>query len=91
MANVSVEKSAVSSAISLCNQSIQQFNRTSKSLSSKYQEAGAYWKDVKYKQLGGIVNDCTTALNKPVKDLEDCITKLNELLKAIEEYEATNL
>ena len=91
MANVSVEKSAVSSAISLCNQSIQQFNQASKSLSSKYQAAGSNWKDAKYKQLGGSVNDCTTALNKPVKELEGCITKLNALLKAIEEYEATNL
>lgn len=91
MANVSVEKVAVTSAISLCKQSIQQFNQASKSLSTKYQAAGGTWKDAKYKQLGSIVNDCTTALNKPIKELQDCVTKLNALLKAIEGYENTNL
>lgn len=91
MANVSVEKSAVVSAISLCNQSIRQFDQVSKSLLSKYRTAGSSWNDSKYKQLGGIVNDCTTALILPVKELEGCITKLNALLKEIEEYEKISL
>lgn len=91
MSSVSVEKSAVAGAISLCKQSIQQFNQASGSLSSKYQTAGSNWKDAKYQQLGGIVRDCTGALTKPVKELEGCITKLEALLAAIEQYEATNI
>ena len=91
MAGVSVELAAVAGAISLCQQSIQQFNKASTELSRKYQSAGTSWKDNKYQQLGGIVNDCTTALNKPVKELEECVKKLTALKKAIEEYEKTNV
>ena len=91
MANVSVEKSAVLGAISLCQQSIRQFEQASKSLSSKYRAAGSNWKDAKYSQLGGVVSDCTTALSRPVKELEECVRKLNMLLKEIEEYEKVDL
>ena len=91
MANVSVEVSAVTSAISLCNQSIQQFNKASGELKKKYQGAGTSWKDAKYKQLGTIVSECSTALGKPVTELQDCIKKLESLKKAIEEYERINI
>lgn len=91
MAGVSVEAAAVAGAISLCNQSIQNFSKTSTDLSRKYQSAGVSWKDDKYRQLGGIINDCNNALNKPVKELQDCIKKLTELQKAIAEYEQTSI
>lgn len=91
MAGVSVEAAAVSGAISLCQQSIQQFEKASGDLSKKYQAAGTTWKDEKYKKLGGIVTDCTTALNKPIKELQDCVKKLTALQKAIAEYEQTSV
>lgn len=70
---------------------IQQFEKASGDLSKKYQAAGTTWKDEKYKQLGGIVTDCTTALNKPIKELQDCVKKLTALQKAIAEYEQTSV
>lgn len=91
MPGVSVEAAAVSGAISLCQQSIQQFEKASGDLSRKYQAAGSSWKDSKYQQLGGIVGDCTNALQKPIKQLEECITKLTALQKAISEYEQTSI
>ena len=91
MPGVSVEAAAVAGAISLCQQSIQNFNKASADLNRKYQAAGSSWKDSKFQQLGGIVNDCTAALNKPVKELEDCLTKLGALQKAIAEYEQTSI
>lgn len=91
MANVSVEKAAVTRAISLCEYSINEFDRTSHDLKRMYEMAGANWRDAKYQQLGGIVNDCTTALTKPVEELGDCITTLRALLREIEAYEALNL
>lgn len=91
MASVSVEAAAVAGAISLCQQSIQQFNNASANLNRQYQAAGSAWKDSKYQQLGGIVNDCTNALNKPIKDLEDCIRKLNDLQKAVGIYEQSRI
>lgn len=87
MAGVSVESAAVEGAISLCQQSIQKFNKASADLSRKYQSAGASWKDRKYRELGGIVNECKTALDKPIKELEECVKKLTVLQKAIAEYE----
>lgn len=91
METVSVEKSAILGAISLCRQSILQFQQASKALSTKYQAAGSQWRDAKYQQLGGVVNECTTALQRPVGELEACMTRLNALLKAIEAYEANDL
>ena len=91
MPGVSVEAAAVAGAISLCQQSIQNFNKASTDLSRKYQSAGSSWKDSKYQQLGGIVNECKTALDKPVKELEECVKKLTALQKAIAEYEQTSI
>lgn len=91
MANVSVEKAAVTRAISLCEHSINEFDRTSRDLKRTYDMAGAEWRDAKYQQLGGIVNDCTIALTKPIQELGDCITTLKALLKAIEAYEALDM
>lgn len=91
MPGVSVSAQAVAGAISLCKQSIQSFTNTSKSLGNKYQAAGTGWADSKYAQLGAVVKDCQTALNKPVKELEDCIKKLEALQKAITEYEQTSV
>ena len=91
MAGVSVEAAAVAGAISLCQQTIQEFNKASSSLSRKYQAAGTTWKDSKYQQLGGIVSECTKALDNPVKELEMCIQKLTALQKAIAAYEQTTV
>lgn len=91
MASVSVEKDVVRKSIVLCNKSIQQYKQSAQALERKYQEAGCSWHDVKYKQLGGVVQECTTALKTPVKELEECVRKLNELLKAMEKYENENI
>lgn len=91
MANVSVEKAAVSGAIALCEHSISEFGRTAQDLKRMYDTAGASWRDAKYQQLGGIVNVCTSALGKPVDELRGCITTLQALLREIEAYEALNM
>lgn len=91
MSGVSVQTAAVAGAISLCRQSIQQFTKASSDLNKKHQAAGSSWKDSKYQQLGGIVDDCTSALSKPIKQLEECVQKLIALQKVIEEYEQTNV
>lgn len=91
MGNISVDAQTVAKAIELCNKSINEFNKAVNTLKKQYQTAGSTWNDGKYKQLGGIVNDCSTALSKPVKQLEECIKKLTALQKAISEYEQTNI
>ena len=91
MANVSVEQRAVTKAILLCKQSIQQCQKSSTTLKKKYQAAGVSWKDQKYKELGNVLGNCTKALDSPVKELEDCVNKLESLKKTIIEYENTKI
>lgn len=89
---VSVESAAVQGGIGCCKTSIHELETASRSLMRGYQQAGAGgWRDQKYEALGSIVNDCCTALTKPVGELETCMKKLEELLKAVRAYEDTNL
>lgn len=90
--NVSVTSTAVNGGIKCCKLSIDELNKANRTLNREYQQAGADgWNDSKYRDLGGIIGDCCTALGKPIKDLEDCIVKLTSLLKAVEIYESTNM
>lgn len=89
---VSVEKAAVEGGIGCCKTAIHELQAASSELKKNYQQAGSGgWKDQKYAALGGIVEECCSALNKPIDDLQDCITKLQSLLGAIGAYESTNL
>ena len=89
---VSVESAAVQGGIGCCKTSIQELETASKNLKSSYQQAGSGgWKDQKYAALGGIVEECCSALTKPIGELQQCMGKLQELLKAIIEYESTSL
>lgn len=91
MGQVNVEVSMVEQAIKICKQSIDGFRKASGGVEKKCQEAGTAWKDDKYKQLQGIVQDCSKALQNPIKELEDCIEKLTALKAVIIQYEQTNV
>ena len=93
MANgVSVERAAIQGGIGCCKTSIHELQSASSSLKRSYQQAGSGgWKDQKYAALGGIVEECCSALTKPISELEDCIQNLQKLLEAVGEYESTNL
>lgn len=89
---VSVESSAVKGGIRCCKTSIQELETAIRKLVYSYRQAGAGgWSDQKYIALGGIVQECCTAMNRPVGELQDCMAKLEELLRAVEKYEATGL
>ena len=93
MANgVSVESSAIQGGIGCCKTAIHELDGASKGLQRAYQQAGSGgWRDQKYAALGGIVEECCSALTKPISELNDCITKLEQLLKLVLDYESTNL
>lgn len=91
MAAISVEKSAVEKSILLCERTIQQYRQIAAHLERQYRAAGSSWNDVKYRQLGNVVHDCTGALTHPLSELEECLGRLRVLLKAIERYENENL
>ena len=79
---VSVESAAINGGIVCCKTSLQK----------SYQQAGSGgWKDQKYAALGGIVEECCSALTKPIEELQECMKKLEKLLQAVGEYEQVNL
>lgn len=88
---VSVQSDVVKSGIACCQTSMHELETASSGLKRSYAQAGSGgWKDQKYAALGGIVEECCSALTKPIGELQDCVGKLQELLAAIEEYESTN-
>ena len=91
MAGVSVEIAAIKGAQDVCNGAVHDLNATAHKLNNRYREAGLYWKDSKYTQLGSIIDDCSKALKLPIEEILDCLNKLNELESAIIEYESVNL
>lgn len=89
---VSVESAAVQGGIGCCQTSMHELEAASNSLKRSYQQAGSGgWKDQKYAALGGIVEECCSALTKPIGELQECMGKLQDLLAAIRDYESTNL
>jgi len=88
MANVSVE--AVNGAQKVCKEAIQDLNSAARKLDECYKAAGQNWKDEKYKQLGGIVNDCIRALRLPINELFECNGKLEEIEQVLRLYDETN-
>ena len=91
MANVSVGVIAVQSAQAVCSGAIQDLNASAQKLNNRYREAGQRWRDNKYAQLGGIINDCSRALRSPVDELFECLNKLQEIENVLLEYESVNL
>jgi hypothetical protein len=89
---VSVESAAINGGIVCCKTSIQELNTAAQKLQKSYQQAGSGgWKDQKYAALGGIVEECCSALTKPIEELQECMKKLEKLLQAVGEYEQVNL
>ena len=91
MANVSVGLGAVQNAQTVCSGAIQDLNSSAQKLNNRYREAGQRWRDKKYTQLGGIVNECSRALKAPVDELFECLNKLKEIEKRLLEYDGTNI
>lgn len=91
-ANISVERASINGGIGCCKTAIHELKQAAHSLDNSYKNAGSGgWKDQKYAALGGIVEECCSALNEPIDELEDCIVKLQDLLDAVNEYDEVDL
>lgn len=89
---VSVERAAVQGGMGCCQTAIHELQTASSGLQKSYRQAGANgWKDKQYAALGGIVEECCSALEKPVNELQECMSRLKKLLKAIGEYDEVNM
>lgn len=89
---VSVESAAIQGGVGCCQTAIHELESASRSLQRSYQQAGSGgWRDQKYAALGGIVEECCSALTKPIAELQECMGKLEALLQAVGAYEEVNL
>ena len=78
---VSVERTALQSGIGVCKTCIHELSDASRTLKRDYQ----------YARLGGIIEECCSALEKPISELEGCQASLEKLLKAVADYEEVSL
>ena len=78
-------------AVNLCSRIIETLSVSQRGMQSKYKSAGSNWNDLKYRQLGGIVNECSSSIGKTLNELGGCLASLNEIEKAIAEYESINI
>ena len=89
---VSVESGAIQGGIGCCRTSIHKLESASNSLRRSYQKAGSGgWRDQKYAKLGAIVEECCSALTKPISELQECVVKLTDLLQAVTDYEQISI
>lgn len=83
----SVERTALQSGIQVCKTCIRELQSASRTLKMDYHNAGAGWRDQQYARLGGIIEECCSALERPVSELEGCRASLEQLLAAVTAYE----
>lgn len=92
MAAANVKLSYITGAKGICDKCIEELNTQAASLRADYQNAGSTgWADEKYVQLGTIIEDCATALLKPIADLENCKNVLERLYQVVLRYEEQHL
>ena len=91
VSNVNVSSQAIKESANICSKAIDQLRITHEKLLNKYQEAGESWSDSKYHQLGDIVDECESSINKALRELEGCLKPLDNLSKAVQEYNEMNI
>jgi len=87
MIAVNTSRALIQDAISLCDEVIQLLETSQKGLQHRYKNAGNNWTDLKYQQLGDIVNECYKTIERTLRELNNCIIPLKELKQSIEDYE----
>jgi hypothetical protein len=90
MSSINTSGEIIQGAAALCNGIIDMLSASISNMQSKYRNAGNDWNDSKYQQLGDIVNECSTAIKKPLQELDRCRMALNEIERAVVEYESVN-
>ena len=70
---------------------ITSIETTKLTMSKRYQQLNAEWKDKKYKELEAIVHDCNCALDTILKTLLQGEKYISLLMKSLKEYEETEI
>jgi len=91
MSSINTSVLLIRDAVNLCTSVIEMLSASQKNMQCKYQNAGNDWSDLKYQQLGDIVNECSSSIRKTLHELINCLASLNELEQSVLEYESINI
>jgi hypothetical protein len=91
VSSVNTSKQAIRDAINICVSALEVLRSTNTGLRGKYVAAGKCWSDSKYQQLGDIVCECGSSLDKAIRDLDACLVPLSDIARFVQEYEEVNV
>jgi hypothetical protein len=90
MSNANVDGAIVQKMIRNCHDTIARIEKSKQGLIGKYQSLSGTWSDTKYKDLGVIVDECSSAITSAASVLKDIVQKMEQLNLHIKEYEGVN-
>ena len=90
MSNANVDGTIVQKMIRSCNDTLSRIEKSKQGLVGKYQSLSGTWSDTKYKDLGVIVDECSSAITSASGVLKDIVQKMEQLNIHIKEYEGVN-
>ena len=91
MPSVSVSSDELRRQLTMLAVTAEEVERAYKTILSQYRQLGGRWNDNKFRELGDVINESVSSLKKIqlvfLKGQKDMI----QILRAVEEYEQTNL
>ena len=91
MPSVSVSSDELRRQLTMLAVAAEEVERAYKTILSQYRQLGGRWNDNKFRELGDVINESVSSLKKIqlvfLKGQKDMI----QILRAVEEYEQTNL
>lgn len=87
MNNINVNSSIIQDAANLCSRVIHLLTVSQKDTQRRYNDAEKDWNDIKYQQLGDIVNECDSSIRKTLHELTGCLASLEQIETTLTEYE----
>lgn len=91
MPSVSVSSDELRRQLTMLAAAAEEVERAYKTILSQYRQLGGRWNDNKFRELGDVINESVSSLKKIqlvfLKGQKDMI----QILRAVEEYEQTNL
>lgn len=91
MSGVSADSSGLLNTAKRLEATANRIEATRHSLIQRYQQMGAGWGDKKYQELGGILQECNTALRSVAMTMLQGEKSVLQLAQSLQDYENINL
>ncbi len=91
MAKTGANPEAMDNMVQILTKFIELQDNVIENLKTQYANVGDEWDDQKYKELGAVIDQATTAIKGNYATLSNCITKVQVLKSIMEEYLAQHM